>query len=80
MKIYEVVEYVDNEENANGYYSSLEKAQQGILTRVKEVYTDEEMKAFYFDEDGYGYSTTDNEYVAACEYTIFAIELDKEII
>lgn len=79
MKIYEVIEYVDYEENANGYYSSLEKAQQGILTRVKECYTDEEMKAFHFDEDGYGYSTSENEWVAACRYVIFEIELDEEI-
>ena len=80
MKIYEVVEYVDNEENASGYYSSLEKAQQGILTRVKEVYTDEEMEAFHFDEDGYGYSTTENEWAAACDYAIFVHELDEEIV
>jgi hypothetical protein len=79
MKIYEVIEYVDNAENAFGYYSSLEKAQQGILTRVKEAYTDEEMKAFHFDEDGYGYSTTENEWVAACDYVIFEHELDKEM-
>lgn len=80
MRIYEVVEYANNVENANGYYSSLEKAQQGILTRVKEVYTDEEMKAFHFDEDGYSYSTTENEWVAACDYVIFVRELDEEIM
>ena len=79
MKVYEVIEYVDNEEIANGYFSSLEKAQQGILTRVKEAYTDEEMKAFHFDEDGLGYSTTENEWVAACDYVIFVRELDEEI-
>ena len=80
MKIYEVVEFVGYEESANGYYSSLEKAQQGILTRVQDAYTDEEMKAFHFDEDGYGYSTTENEWVVACRYIIFEHELDKEII
>lgn len=80
MKIYEVTEYVDNEENANGYYSSLEKAQQGILTRVKESYTDEEMEAFHFDEDGYTYSTTETEWVAACDYVISVYELDEEIM
>jgi hypothetical protein len=80
MKIYEVVEYVDGEENANGYYSSLEKAQQAILTRVKECYTNEEMKAFHFDEYGYSYSTTENKYSVACNYTIFKIKLDEEIM
>ena len=79
MKIYEVIEYVNDEENANGYYSSLEKAQQGILARVADDHTEEEMKAFHFDEDGYSYSTTENEWVLGCCYIIFEHELDKEI-
>lgn len=80
MKIYEVVEYVKDEESTIGYYSSLEKAQQGILAHVREVYTDEEMEAFHFDEDGYGYSTTENDWALGCYYIIFEYELDKEII
>ena len=81
MKIYEVVEYVKgDEENGVGYYSSLEKAQQRILERVKEIYTDEEMKNFHFDEDGHSYSTTENEWALACDYVIWEHELDKEIM
>lgn len=79
MKFYEVVEYAygDGEENATGYYSSLENAQQGILDRVKEAYTDEEMKNFHFSEDGHHYSTTENELVVSCDYIIYEHNMNE---
>ena len=77
-KFYEVVEYVyGDEENATGYYSSLENAQQGILDRVKESYTDEEMENFHFSEDGHHYSTTENEFVVSCEYVIYEHNMNE---
>ena len=76
-KFYEVVEYVYGEENATGYYSSLENAQQGILDRVKESYTDEEMENFHFSEDGRHYSTTENELVVSCEYVIYEHNMNE---
>lgn len=82
MTIYYVTEYItqDMVENAEGYYSTKEKAQEAILARVAEEYTPEEMKSFHFDEIGETYITTDNEYIAGCTYYISPIELDKEII
>lgn len=79
MKFYEVVEYIyaDGEENATGYYSSLENAQQGILDRVKESYTDEEMENFHFSEDGHYYSTTENELAVSCEYVIYEHNMNE---
>ena len=52
MTIYVVTETITEfkEENAWGYYSSLEKAQQAILKRVAEEYTEEELRP-YFDKE-----------------------------
>ena len=80
MKIYEVVEYIValTEENADGLYSSLEKAKAAILARVAEEYTEEEMKSFYFDENNV-YMTVSNEWTNGCAYYIYERELDSPI-
>ena len=80
MKIYEVVEYtgVVLEENADGLYSSLEKAKAAILARVAQEYTEEEMKSFYFDENNV-YMTVGNEWTNECTYYIYERELDSPI-
>lgn len=82
MNIYYVIEYLTNrnyEENASGFYSSLEKAQQAILDRVAEVYTEEEMKAFHFSEDGCIYTTTENDYTEDCTYIIYENKMDERM-
>ena len=80
MKIYEVVEYIValTEENADGLYSSLEKAKAAILARVAQEYTEEEMKSFYFDENNV-YMTVSNEWTNGCAYYIYERELDSPI-
>lgn len=81
MTIYTVTETITefNEENAWGYYSSLEKAQQAILKRVAEEYTEEEMKNCYWQYEGTQYITPDTDWVAGCTYDIGEYELDGEL-
>ena len=81
MTIYAVTETITefNEENAWGYYSSLEKAQQAILKRVAEEYTEEEMKNFHWEYDGTRYVTPDTDWVSGCTYDIEDYELDEEL-
>lgn len=81
MIIYHVVEYITDgwTENADGYYSTLEQAQQAILERVAENYTPEEMKHFEFEEEGYSYDTPENDSVVGCTYIIFRHRLDEPI-
>ncbi len=81
MTIYAVTEIIteSKEQNAWGYYSSLEKAQQAILKRVAEEYTEEEMKNFHWQYGDTRYVTPDTDWVAGCTYDIEEYELDGEL-
>lgn len=60
-----------------GYFSSLHNAQEAILKRVAEVYTEEEMEHFKFVRGGYQYETSGNEDIFDCLYEIEEIPLDE---
>lgn len=82
MIIYKVTETlieIDKTEG-EGYYSSLRKAQDAILNRVAEVYTEEEMENFKFVRGGYQYETSGNEDIFDCLYEIEEIPLDEPIM
>lgn len=82
MIIYKVTETlieIDKTEG-EGYFSSLRKAQDAILNRVAEVYTEEEMENFKFVRGGYQYETSGNEDIFDCLYEIEEIPLDEPII
>lgn len=84
MTIYEVVEYITEDfkedathgENANGIYSSIEKARQAALARIAEVYTEEEISAMNIPNDWEYLEVPSNEWVAGCTYIIYSYELD----
>lgn len=81
MIIYKVTETlieIDKTES-EGYFSSLRKAQDAILNRVAEVYTEEEMENFKFVRGGYQYETSGNEDIFDCLYEIEEIPLDEPI-
>lgn len=81
MIIYKVTETlieIDKTEG-EGYFSSLRKAQDAILNRVAEVYTEEEMENFKFVRGGYQYETSGNEDIFDCLYEIEEIPLDEPI-
>lgn len=82
MIIYKVTETlieIDKTEG-EGYYSSLHKAQDAILSRVAEVYTEEEMENFKFVRGGYQYETSGNENIFDCLYEIEEVALDEPIM
>lgn len=82
MIIYKVTETlieIDKTEG-EGYFSSLRKAQDAILNRVAEVYTEEEMENFKFVRGGYQYETSGNEDIFDCLYEIEEIPLDEPIM
>jgi len=87
MTIYEVVEYVTedikttgaNSENANGMYSSIEKARQATLARIAEEYTEEEIAEMNIPNDWEYLEVPSNEWVAGCTYIIYSYELDGRI-
>lgn len=84
MSIYKVTEVlieIDKKEG-EGYYSSLFGAENAVLRRVAEVYTEEEMEHFKFEqtEGGYKYETFGNEDIFDCVYWIHEILLDEPII
>lgn len=83
MSIYRVTEVlieIDKKEG-EGYYSSLDKAENAVLRRVAEVYTEEEMEHFKFEysNGGYKYETSGNENIFDCVYWIDEIILDEPI-
>lgn len=79
MIIYKVTETLVEIDKAGGegYFSSLHKAQDAILKRVAEVYTEEEMKHFKFTGGGYRYETFGNEDIFDCLYEIEELVLDE---
>ena len=81
MIIYKVTETLVEIDKAGGegYFSSLRKAQDAILNRVAEVYTEEEMENFKFVRGGYQYETSGNEDIFDCLYEIEEIPLDEPI-
>ena len=80
-KVTEVLIEIDKKEG-EGYYSSLDKAKNAVLQRVDEVYTEEEMEHFKFEqtESGYKYETFGNENIFDCVYWIDEILVDEPII
>lgn len=84
MIIYKVTETIIelNRVEGEGYYSSLSGAENAILHRVAELYTDEEMENFKFEQsdDGYQYRTSGNEYLFDCLYDIEEVALDEPIM
>lgn len=78
MKVYVVTEYVFDEENGFGIYSTLEKAKEAIWERVKQEYTPDEIANMRFDKYN-TLITPQNEWVDSCRYDIDEIELDCEI-
>ena len=84
MTIYEVVEYITedfkntgaNSENANGMYSSIEKARQATLARIAEEYTEEEITEMNIPNDWEYLEVPSNEWVEGCTYIIYSYELD----
>ena len=84
MTIYEVVEYITEDfnkdgysgENASGMYSSLEKARQATIARIAEEYTEEEISAMNIPEDWEYLEVPSNDWVAGCTYIIYTYELD----
>lgn len=81
MKVYVVSEFITEtfEETASGIFSTKEKAKEGILERVAQDYTPEEMEKFHFTKDD-EYVTEENDWVVSVTYTIDEIEVDKEIM
>ena len=80
-KVTEVLIEIDKKEG-EGYYSSLDKAKNAVLHRVDEVYTEEEMEHFKFEqtEGGYKYETFGNENIFDCVYWIDEILVDEPIM
>ena len=84
MTIYEVVEYLTEDfkedanhgENANGMYSSIDKARQATLARIAEVYTEEEIAEMNIPNDWEYLEVPSNSYVEGCTYIIYTYELD----
>lgn len=87
MKVYEVIEYITedfkedwvNSENASGMYSSIEKARLATLTRIAEIYTEEEVSAMNIPEDWEYLEVPENEWTSGCTYIIYTYELDGRI-
>lgn len=87
MTVYEVVEYITEDfnanrdgENASGMYSSLEKARQAVLARIAEVYTEDEIAEMNIPEDWDVLEVPTNSYVEGCTYVIYTYELDERIM
>jgi len=84
MTIYEVVEYITEEfnedghsgENASGMYSSIEKARRATLTRIAEMYTEEEIAEMNIPNDWEYLEVPENEWTSSCTYIIYSYELD----
>lgn len=81
MYIYQVQEFITDtdEENACGFYSTLEKAQDAIVKRIAEVYSDEEMECIDFTNSGYLCVTPDTDTTCSCTYEITDWCVDEEL-
>lgn len=87
MTVYEVVEYITEDfkedathgANANGMYSSIEKARQATLARIAEDYTEEEIAEMNIPNDWEYLEVPENEWVSSCTYIIYSYELDRRI-
>lgn len=84
MKVYEVVEYITEDfkedvahgENASGMYSSIDKARQATISRIAEMYTEEEITAMNIPNDWEYLEVPENDFVSSCTYIIYTYELD----
>lgn len=87
MTVYEVVEYITEDfnkdgfpaENASGMYSSIEKARQATLVRIAEEYTEEEIAAMNIPADWEYLEVPENEWTSGCTYIIYTYELDERM-
>ncbi len=84
-EIYVVEEYIDSDErnpNAEGFYSSYDKAFQAMKDRMLEVATEEEVEALNLtkgDGEWDEFVIPETEDYCACKYIIYSTELDWKV-